>query len=184
MEVNAALSESAGPPGAERGPFAKSFDASSTSAGRKKSRRADWCKRESDNISKCLPHRPAGRSSKSEGRFARRSKAGWTPERRARQAELIHRSAPWRHSTGPKTDAGKARCAKNALRHGGRSRAHISELQRIRYVLRLAAENIKKVRLLIRLRDARSQIKYKPHYAPRGDASLGVNRALVRCSRK
>ncbi len=68
-----------------------------------------------------------------------------------RQAELIRRFAPWRHSTGPRTEAGKARCAKNALRHGSRSGSRIRELQRIRYVLRLAADNIRKVRLLIRL---------------------------------
>ncbi len=33
---------------------------------------------------------------------------GWTPERRARQAELIRGWKPWNHSTGPRTDAGKA----------------------------------------------------------------------------
>jgi hypothetical protein len=81
-----------------------------------------------------------------------------------RQAELIRRSAPWRHSTGPKTEAGKARCAKNALRHGSRSGSRIRELQRIRYVLRLAADNVRQMRLLIRLHQntARTRIKYKP----------------------
>ena len=33
---------------------------------------------------------------------------GWTPERRARQAELIRQWRPWEKSTGPKTEAGKA----------------------------------------------------------------------------
>ena len=80
-------------------------------------------------------------------RSVRRTKAGWSPERRARQAELIRNWAPWRRSTGPKTEAGKARCSKNALRHGLRSAARIHELQRIRYVLRLAAENIRRVTL-------------------------------------
>jgi len=98
-------------------------------------------------------------------RSALRAKAGWTPERRARQAALIRRWAPWRRSTGPKTEAGKARCAKNALRHGGRSRARILELQRIRRILRKVDENIRAVRLFIRLRDARPRIKYKPQYA-------------------
>src|SRR5688572_21372695 len=130
MEVNAALSESVGAPGAEPGRFAKSFDTSSASSRRKKSRRADCCKRELDRITKCLLNR-----------LARRTKAGWSPERRARQADLIRRQAPWRHSTGPKTEAGKARCAKNALRHGGRSRARILELQRIRRILRKVDEN-------------------------------------------
>ena len=155
MEVSAALSESAEAPSARPGRFGKSFALSSTSSRRKKSERTDWCKRETGNIIKCLH------------RFARRTKAGWSAERRARQAELIRRFAPWRESTGPKTEAGKARCSKNALRHGGRSSARIRELQRIRHVLRLSAENIRKVRLLIRLRqDAlRPRIKYKPGFA-------------------
>ena len=148
------VSELMAAPGAESCWFAKSFAPTSTCTTRKKSVRTDHCKRKLRSSPNGLPHR-----------HARRTTAGWSPERRARQAVLIRRWAPWRHSTGPKTEVGKARCARNALRHGGRSRAHIRELQRIRYVLRLAAENIKKVRLLIRLRDARPRIKYKPHYA-------------------
>ena len=49
----------------------------------------------------------------------------------------------------------------NALKHGRRSQAKIREYQRIRYVLRLAAQNIERLRLHIRLRDARLRIKYK-----------------------
>jgi hypothetical protein len=90
-----------------------------------------------------------------------RSRKGWSPERRARQAALIRTWTPWRRSTGPKTPAGKAASARNALKHGGRSQAKIREYQRIRYFLRLAAQNIAQVRLLIRLRDARPRIKYK-----------------------
>lgn len=67
---------------------------------------------------------------------------GWTPERRARQSARIHLWHPWRRSTGPRTEAGKARSAMNGLKHGGRSRAHIMEMRRIRYVLRLTARNI------------------------------------------
>ena len=37
----------------------------------------------------------------------------WTPESRARQAELIHSWAPWSKSTGPSTPAGKAKAARN-----------------------------------------------------------------------
>jgi len=135
--------------------FAQSIDGSSTSTARKKFEQTDNCKRELHNSSRGLPRRSA------------RAKAGWSPERRARQAALIRNWAPWRHSTGPKTEAGKERCSKNALRHGGRSRAHIRELQRIRYVLRLAADNIRKVRLLIQMRQAaaRPRLKYKPRYA-------------------
>ena len=39
----------------------------------------------------------------------------WTPEQRARQAELIHKWKPWQQSTGAKTPEGKAVASKNAL---------------------------------------------------------------------
>lgn len=45
---------------------------------------------------------------------------GWTPERRARQALLIGAWKPWELSTGPKTDAGKMKSARNAYRGGAR----------------------------------------------------------------
>lgn len=43
---------------------------------------------------------------------------GWTPERRARQAEAIRRWKPWEQSTGPRTSEGKARAKMNAYRGG------------------------------------------------------------------
>lgn len=46
---------------------------------------------------------------------------GWTPERKARQAALIHNWRPWERSTGPKTEAGKAIASMNGWKHGGRS---------------------------------------------------------------
>ena len=49
----------------------------------------------------------------------------------------------------------------NALKHGFRSQAKIREYQRIRYVLRLAAQNIALLRLHIRARDAGLRIRYK-----------------------
>ena len=45
---------------------------------------------------------------------------GWTLERRARQAELIHRWKPWERATGPRTPEGKARMAQNAYKGGMR----------------------------------------------------------------
>ena len=45
---------------------------------------------------------------------------GWTPERRARQAELIKSWKPWEQSTGPKSEAGKAEVASNAWCGGER----------------------------------------------------------------
>ena len=45
---------------------------------------------------------------------------GWSKERRERQAELIRNWQPWAKSTGPKSDQGKARVARNAWRGGHR----------------------------------------------------------------
>ncbi len=45
---------------------------------------------------------------------------GWTPERRAKQAEAIRKWRPWERSTGPKTSAGKARVSRNGDRGGQR----------------------------------------------------------------
>lgn len=53
---------------------------------------------------------------------------GWTPERRARQAELIRRWRPWERSTGPKTAAGKARSNRNGWK--GNPRGALRELAR------------------------------------------------------
>ena len=116
---------------------------------------------------KGLPRRLVRRSPSGEGGSCGAAKSGWSPERRARQAALIRSWAPWRRSTGPKTEAGKARCSMNALKHGFRSRATIGEYRRIRHVLRLAARNIAILRAHIRARDqaARPQIKFKPWYA-------------------
>ena len=45
---------------------------------------------------------------------------GWTPARRKKQAEMIRKWQPWKHSTGPKTEAGKQQSCRNAYKHGGR----------------------------------------------------------------
>ena len=42
----------------------------------------------------------------------------WTPERRARQAELIATWKPWQHATGPRTPNGKVRSSSNAYKGG------------------------------------------------------------------
>ena len=43
---------------------------------------------------------------------------GWTPERRARQAELIRTWRPWEKATGPTSAQGKAVVARNAYAGG------------------------------------------------------------------
>ena len=43
---------------------------------------------------------------------------GWTRDQRAQQAAAIQRWRPWKHATGPRTPAGKARSARNADRGG------------------------------------------------------------------
>ena len=53
----------------------------------------------------------------------------WTDEQKARQAALIHRWQPWTHSTGARTDTGKAICSKNVL-VGNANRAKALELAR------------------------------------------------------
>jgi hypothetical protein len=54
--------------------------------------------------------------------------AAWTPERRARQAQLIATWRPWERSTGPRTVAGKAASSRNAYRGGG-LRAYLREVR-------------------------------------------------------
>lgn len=51
----------------------------------------------------------------------------WTQEEREQQAAAIRKYRPWQHSTGPKTEAGKATVAKNATKHGMRSAAWTAE---------------------------------------------------------
>jgi hypothetical protein len=60
----------------------------------------------------------------------------WTPERRAKQAELIQSWRPWEKSTGPQTEAGKQASAANSRKHGNRSSDAIDELRWLRDFLR------------------------------------------------
>lgn len=113
--------------------------------------------------SSCAKHRPKG----------------WSPERRARQAALIRFWQPWRCSTGPKTAAGKKRCGVNALKHGSRSRAAILRYQRIRYALRLAAENLLRIKVFLASRHSR--IRYKLLATPkRGEGGPPTCRSCLR----
>ena len=58
------------------------------------------------------------------------TKDAWTPERRARQAEMIKQTRPWDNSTGPRTPEGKAISSQNArmpeaLREAAETRARV-----------------------------------------------------------
>ena len=67
----------------------------------------------------------------------------WTPEERAKQADLIRQHKPWEKSTGPKTDAGKAVTCRNGTTHGMYSEAardYRAALSAARKLLALARE--------------------------------------------
>lgn len=55
---------------------------------------------------------------------------GWSEVRRQKQAANIRKTRPWKHSTGPKTEAGKAVSSRNAYKHGLRSET-VRELKRV-----------------------------------------------------
>lgn len=48
---------------------------------------------------------------------------GWTEERRKAQAERCRANKPWKNSTGPKSEDGKARSSMNAYKNGGQEAA-------------------------------------------------------------
>jgi hypothetical protein len=54
---------------------------------------------------------------------------GWTPERRARQRELIRTWRPWDKSTGPRTPAGKEASARNRAASLARAEAELAAAQ-------------------------------------------------------
>jgi hypothetical protein len=136
-------------PGVFSANFGKSFDQSVT-----------WkknSKRENELLKRGIAQRDQVLAPSRRAANAARPKRpkGWSLERRARQAALIRNWRPWKHSTGPKTAAGKARCCDNALKHGladraqrDRRRAVRHECKMARQVLLLAAHNLRTYKAL------------------------------------
>jgi hypothetical protein len=62
-------------------------------------------------------------------------RANWTPERRAAQADRCRQIQPWRRSTGPKTELGKARSSLNS-----RTRSDKRDAQNFNILSSLIAE--------------------------------------------
>lgn len=94
--------------------------------------------------------------SENKGNPKRRTvlKNGWTPERRARQRAAISRWKPWTQSSGPASGTGKARAAKNALKHGYRGRDWLEFLD----VLARQRAYVRRVVALRRLRESRPSL--------------------------
>jgi hypothetical protein len=71
-------------------------------------------------------------------------KSGWTPERRAKQAEAIRRWQPWAKSTGPRTEEGKARSSRNADKGAAALDERLREVR-----LAVQAEHLRQAELLL-----------------------------------
>ncbi|MDA8416482.1 MAG: hypothetical protein M0Z78_05340 [Betaproteobacteria bacterium] len=68
---------------------------------------------------------------------------GWTPERRARQAELIRTWKPWTRSTGPQTPEGKIASSKNRQLSLDRAR---QDIERAEEGLQLAKKKLARLK--------------------------------------
>jgi hypothetical protein len=84
--------------------------------------------------------------------FAFEKMPRWTIESRLRQAETIRKTRPWAKSTGPRTEAGKARCARNPVRHGFRSASYAAAKREIMNLLRAQALRTKQLKLELKRR--------------------------------
>ncbi len=98
----------------------------------------------------------------------------WTAERRAAQAARARASRPWTKSTGPKTAAGKARVACNALKTGVFTAAIRTEMRAIRAFLRLNRELVATYKAMCAAEQARALAEQQNRQS---GASVGVDAA-------
>jgi hypothetical protein len=70
------------------------------------------------------------------------TKAAWTAERRAKQAERIRQRKPWEQSTGPRTAEGKAISSRNADKGVAELRQSMREFRCHMRALREQAERL------------------------------------------
>ena len=76
----------------------------------------------------------------------RRTKTNaWTDEKREQARVRCLNQKPWKHTTGPKTDAGKSTSSQNALKHG----AYTPDMIALSHALYRQSIFIEKVRSLL-----------------------------------
>ena len=73
---------------------------------------------------------------------------GWTEERKAKQAALVHTWKPWQ-SAGVKTPEGKKRSSMYALKHGKYTASTIAKRKRINQILRDARDFIRRAQRML-----------------------------------
>jgi len=84
----------------------------------------------------CRPEALVSRNRRPPGQI------GVGANKRARQSLAIRSWQPWKRSTGPKSDAGKAVVARNAVKHDGRSADTLAELKALRQLLAQCSERL------------------------------------------
>ena len=71
----------------------------------------------------------------------KRGQRAWNDAQRAQAAARARVLKPWKHSTGPKTAAGKLRSSMNAYKHGHNTRAY----RELKWVLREQARYLREL---------------------------------------
>lgn len=111
-----------------------------------------------------------------------KSKNGWTEERRAKQRAAILRRAPWKKSTGPRTEAGKKKSAQNAYKHGHRGREwrefYALLAKKRLYVRRVLAERMAQAALAAQKNMTNELMDFRPLWRG-GEAARGAQSAVA-----